>query len=40
VLWPLIEAIAREAQAYEPLIQQSPHFPSTLELVRLRLAGE
>src|SRR5262249_49577094 len=37
---PLIEAIVREAQAYEPLIQQSRHFPSTLELVRLRLTGE
>src|SRR5262245_45997858 len=37
---PLIEAIVREARAYEPLIQQSRHFPSSPELVRLRLAGE
>lgn len=37
---PLIESIIREAQAYEELMNNSPHFPKNPEnFIRLRLAG-
>ena len=42
VTWrPLIEAIVREAQSYETLMSQSPHFPKNPNnFIKLRLVGD